>query len=192
MVLPDDVAALADRGDLHAVRDDLDDPVVVIAAQVGGYLAVQAGSVGEVQRDQGEIALGDVVGVDGRVAGAGDAGGGGRSPGVGAGGKGDVAGAGPPLPLGAGGQVVLGDGGILDQEGSGAVVGQRAEDRDEVGRVRPAGGEGPGLGEAEGGREDQRDHARPAAYGAAPAGRCGRDEPVDRIPGGDGGEPGAP
>ena len=55
----------------------------------------------------------------------------------------------------------------------------------------PAGGEGPGLGEAEGGREDQRDHARPAGQGAAPAGRCGCDEPVDRVPGGDGGEPGA-
>ncbi len=41
------------------------------------------------------------------------------------------------------------------------------------------------------GREDQRDHARPAGQGAAPAGRCGRDEPVDRVPGGDGGEPGA-
>ena len=53
-----------------------------------------------------------------------------------------------------------------------------------------AGGEGPGLGEAEGGREDQRDqHARSLWRG--PGRRRGRDEPVDRISGGDGGEPGA-
>jgi hypothetical protein len=36
LVLPDDVGAQADGRDLYAVGDDLDDPVVVVAAEVGG------------------------------------------------------------------------------------------------------------------------------------------------------------
>jgi hypothetical protein len=79
LVLPDDVVALADRRELHPVGDDLDDVVVVIATQGSGYLAVQRGRVDEVQRDQREVAVGDVVGVDGSVAGPGDADAGGQS-----------------------------------------------------------------------------------------------------------------
>src|SRR5262249_18508374 len=53
LVLPDNVGAQADGRDFGAVGDDLDDPVVVVAAQVGGDGAVQGGGVGVVQRDQG-------------------------------------------------------------------------------------------------------------------------------------------
>src|SRR6185437_2954002 len=74
LVLPDDVVALAHRGDLHPVGDDLDDVVVRIEAQVSGDLQVQSGRVREVQGDQREVAVGDVVGVDGSVTGPGDAG----------------------------------------------------------------------------------------------------------------------
>src|SRR6185437_15134925 len=68
----DDVGALADGGDFGAVGDDLDG-FVVVAAQAGGDLVVEGGGVGEVEGDQGEVALGDVAVEGGGVAGADDA-----------------------------------------------------------------------------------------------------------------------
>ena len=44
-------------GGLGAVGDDLDDPVVVVAARVAGDGTVQGGGVGEVERGRGRIGL---------------------------------------------------------------------------------------------------------------------------------------
>src|SRR5450755_2614906 len=73
-VLPDDVGALADGGDFHAVGDDLDGFAVVgVAVEVGGDVVVQGRGVGVVQCDVGEVAGCDVFGEGGGVAAADDA-----------------------------------------------------------------------------------------------------------------------
>src|SRR6266567_4172721 len=78
LVSPDDVCAV--RG---AVGDDGDGAVVRVFVELVGEVVVQGGGVGEVQRDEGEVAGGDVLVEDAGVAGAGDAGGAGRAAGAG-------------------------------------------------------------------------------------------------------------
>src|SRR6266700_422888 len=78
LVSPDDVCAVG-----GAVGDDGDGVVVRVAVEFVGEVVVQGRGVGEVQRDEGEVAGGDVLVEDAGVAGGGDAGGAGRAAGAG-------------------------------------------------------------------------------------------------------------
>src|SRR6185503_20506996 len=96
LVSPDHVGT---RG--GPVRDDVDDLVPVVAPQVRGDALVEWLRVGEVERDQGEVALGNVHRVGARVAVPDDPGLGARAACGGAGGQDDVPRARPALPLAA-------------------------------------------------------------------------------------------
>src|ERR1700691_2485486 len=63
LIAPDDVSASR-----QPVGHDLDDVVAVVPGQVVADAHVERGGVGEVQRDQGEVALLDEHGVDAGVA----------------------------------------------------------------------------------------------------------------------------
>src|SRR6266480_877868 len=73
LVSPDDVGALAEGWNLSAVRNDPDRVVSRVTMKLVGEAMIQGGGVGEVQRNVGEVAMGDELGEDTRVARVGNA-----------------------------------------------------------------------------------------------------------------------
>src|ERR1039458_7647404 len=123
LVSPDHVCTRGGAARAWAVGHDFDDVVVMVVAEVGGDTVVQGCGVGEVQRDEGEVALSDEHGEGALVAGPDNTCALGRAAAAGRRRQDDVAGAGPSLPPAPGGQVVLREGRVLNQQPPAAAIG---------------------------------------------------------------------